>query len=162
MLAIVRRWDFPILALAATSLVGCDLVYPEVAVVNNISDRVLIKNPGRRCVWNSVLAYGEATSPGRCLTGEDQIHFQKLDVEAYCQDQSKDGTLARLCPCANGGVSSLDGGIDPGLVNTVPTWFNYKTISKKHVDAGQFRLFEIMANDMEQDFSVPGPYGHGH
>jgi hypothetical protein len=45
-------------------------------------------------------------------------------------------------------------------VNTVPTWFNYQTISLKHVEDGQFRLFEITAADMEQDFSVPGPYGH--
>ncbi len=163
MSAILRApgWAFLVIALVATSLVGCDLVYPEVAVANKISDRILLKNPRfSGCVWNTVLANGEATSPGRCLPGADNVHFQKLDVGAYCQEQATDVTLAGLCPCDDGGVSSQDGDVDPGLVNTVPTWFNYQTISVKHVDDGQFRLFEITADDMEQDFSVPGPYGH--
>jgi hypothetical protein len=54
-----------------------------------------------------------------------------------------------------------DGGVDSGLVNTVPIWFNYQTISTKHVDYGEFRIFTITLDDIEQDFSVPGPYGHG-
>jgi hypothetical protein len=55
-----------------------------------------------------------------------------------------------------------DGGVDSGLVNTVPTWFNYQTISTEQVGYGEFRIFAITLDNIEQDFSIPGPYGHGH
>jgi hypothetical protein len=152
-----------ILMLVSATLVGCDLVYPEVAVVNKTSDPILIKNLSfNGCVWDTVLANDVATSPGRCLPGEDHIHFQKLDAEEYCQEQAQDGTLAGVCPCDGGVAASRDGGISEGLVNTVPTWFNYQTVTVKKVDYGNFYLFEITLDDMEQDFSVAGPYGHGH
>jgi hypothetical protein len=142
-------------------LAGCDLANPEVAIVNRTADPVLLKNPSfNGCIWNTVLATGDATSSGRCLPGNDHVHFQKLDVEAYCQEQAIDGTLAGVCPCDGGVASSQDGGIIEGLVNAIPTWFNYQTVTIKHVGYGQFYLFEITPDDMEQDFSVPGPYGH--
>ena len=149
--------------LLATALSGCDLEYPEVVVVNQTKDQILVKNPSfNGCVWSTVLAYGAATSPGRCLPGDDHVHFQKFDAAEYCQAQAADGTLAGICRCDGGVIEAApDSGIDPGLVNTVPTWFNYQTISTKHVDYGEFRIFEITLDDMEQDFSVPGPYGHG-
>ena len=50
--------------------------------------------------------------------------------------------------------------VDTGLINEEPNWFNYQTISVKKVDYGGFQVFEITLGDMEQDFSVPGPYGH--
>ncbi len=100
---------------------GCDLEYPEVAVVNNTAEYILIKNPSfNGCVWNTVLAYGAATSPGRCLPGDDHVHFQKFDAQEYCQDQAKDGTLPGVCPCDGGVAISPDGGVDQGLVNAVP------------------------------------------
>ena len=157
----VRGCSFAATVIGLATLVGCDLAYPEVAVVNRTADPVLLKNPAfNGCVWNVVLANGEATSPGRCLPGEDHVHFQKLDAAEYCQEQATDGTLPGVCPCDGGVRSSRDGGIQEGLVNAVPTWFNYQTVSVKTVGYGHFYLFEIALDDMEQDFSVPGPYGH--
>jgi hypothetical protein len=145
-----------------TATVGaCDLRYPEVAIVNQTADPVLIKNPAfNGCVWDTVMANGVATSPLRCLIGDDHVHFQKLDAERYCREQAADGTLSGVCPCDGGAYPSRDGGISEGLVNTVPTWFNYQTITVKHVGYGDFHVFAITLDDMEQDFSVPGPYGH--
>jgi hypothetical protein len=158
----MRYWHLGASVLVAAALTGCDLSYPEIVVVNQTSDRVLIKNPSfNGCLWSTVLAYGSATSPGRCLPGEDRVHFQKLDAQAYCQEQAADGTLAGICAC-DGGVAPGDGDIDPGLVNALPTWFNYQTVALEHVEYGQFRIFEIRLDRIEQDFSVPGPYGHGH
>ena len=47
-----------------------------------------------------------------------------------------------------------------GLINDLPFWFNYQTHSVKHVGYGEFHRFVITLDDFEQDFSIPGPYGH--
>ena len=139
---------------------GCDEAYPEVIVVNATDEHILIKNVSfNGCVWNQVLAFGDATSPGRCLPGRDRIHFQKYDAESYCRQQAEDGTLEGVCTC-DASPEQGGGGIDEGLVNKEPTWFNYQTVSFKKVEYGEFSVFEITLDDMEQDFSVPGPYGH--
>ena len=151
-MARLERWALLALLLRVA---GCDFAYPEVVVVNRTNEHILLKNLSfNGCVWDQVLGFGEVTSTGWCLPGEDRIHFQKLDVEAYCQEQAEDGALDRI------GVYDPDGGIDPELVNEEPNWFNYQTVSVKRVDYGDFHLFEITTDDMEQDFSVPGPYGH--
>lgn len=101
--------------------------------MNRLTETNLIKDPSfNGCRWNVVLAYGEATSPDRCLPGADRVHFQKLDL------------------AVNG----------PAGEGASPTWFNYQTVSVKRVDYGDFHAFEITADDLEQDFSTPGPYGH--
>jgi hypothetical protein len=46
------------------------------------------------------------------------------------------------------------------LSAATPTWFNYRTGSTWRVDYGDFRVLDVSLDDMEQDFSVPGPYGH--
>ena len=150
--------------LFATALSGCDLEYPEVVVVNQTRDQMLVKNPSfNGCIWSTVLAHGAATSPGRCLPGDDHVHFQKFDAGEYCQRQAADGTIPGICPCDGGVIKAApDGGVDSGLVNTVPTWFNYQTISTEQVGYGEFRIFAITLDNIEQDFSIPGPYGHGH
>ncbi len=140
-------------------LAGCDLAYPEVVIVNRTAEHVLLRDPSfNGCVWNTVLAYGKATSPGRCLPGADRIHFRKFDARAYCRDQAEDGTIPGICLCDGDGPT--EGGTDPGLVNVAPGWFNYQTLSVKRIDYGEFHVFEVTLDDMEQDFSVPGPYGH--
>jgi hypothetical protein len=146
------------LAVALLALVGCDLAYPEVVVVNRTAAPIQLRNLAfSGCVWDRVLGYGEATSPGRCLPGDDRVHFEKLDTAAYCREQAEDGTIDGLCPC-DGGVP--DGGDDAGTTNPVPTWFNYQTVTVHRVGYGEFHVFEVTVDDMEQDFSVPGPYGH--
>jgi hypothetical protein len=140
---------------------GCELAYPEVAIVNQTADPVLIRNPAfNGCVWNTVLAHGISTSPARCLPGDGHVHFQRLDAVKYCQEQAADGTLSGVCPCDGGAVPSRDGGVSEGLVNPVPTWFNYRTIAVEHVGYGEFHLVAITLENVEQDFSAPGPYGH--
>ncbi len=140
---------------------GCDFAYPEVVVVNRTNEHILLKNVSfNGCVWDEVLGFEDATSPERCLPGEDKIHFQKFDVESYCLEQAQDGTLEGVCPCEPVQDSDSDEDINAGLMDEEPNWFNYQTISIKQIDYDDFYLFEITLEDMEQDFSVPGPYGH--
>jgi hypothetical protein len=123
---------FLILIAAVLPIISCDLVYPEVVVVNKTDEGTLLRNLSfSGCKWDTVLGFGEATSPDRCLPGEDQVHFEKFNAAAYDK---------------LGGES--------------PTWFGYQTISKKRVRCGEFHVFEITIGDLEQDFSTPGPYGH--
>jgi hypothetical protein len=139
---------------------GCESAHPEVIVVNKTNEHILLKDISfNGCSWAGVLAYDEATSPARCLPGKDRVHFQKLDTEAYCQEQTEDGTIEGVCPCDPDSIPD-DTGIDSDLKNEEPNWFNYQTVSVKRVDYGDFQVFEITLDDMEQDFSVPGPYGH--
>lgn len=144
---------FPCVALA-----GCDLAYPEVVVTNRTAETVQLRNVSfNGCSWEGVLAFGESTSPGRCLPGEDRVHFQKFDAADYCREQAEDGTIDGLCPCEAG---TADAEIMAGLTNAEPMWFNYQTVSLESVDYGDFRRLEITLTGLEQDFSVPGPYGH--
>ncbi|HET6438581.1 MAG TPA: hypothetical protein VFG59_11000 [Anaeromyxobacter sp.] len=119
------------LAACAALWTSCDVAYPEVVVSNYWGAHVLIRSPSfNGCVWNVTLAFGESTAPGQCLPGSDHVHFQKLDLDEEASDQG------------------------------VPVWFNYETISVKSVGYGTFHEFDVESNDVEQDFSVPGPYGH--
>jgi hypothetical protein len=137
---------------------GCDLAYPEVVVTNQTSETVQLRDVGYNgCSWEGVLAFGESTSPGHCLPGEDRVHFQKFDAAAYCREQAEDGAIDGLCPC-DGGTAVAE--IMEGLTNAEPMWFNYQTVGSKSADYGEFRRFEITLSGLEQDFSVPGPYPH--
>ncbi|MFH1434169.1 MAG: hypothetical protein ABIJ56_00495 [Pseudomonadota bacterium] len=151
---------FVIVPASCLAHASCDLASPEVVVVNMTDGHVLLRNVSfNGCRWNAVLAYEESTSPGRCLTGDDRVHFEKFDARTYCGEQVDDGTIDELCFCGEEDRPA-DDPMDPGLINEEPTWFNYQTLSVKRVDYGEFHVFEITLDDMEQDFSVPGPYGH--
>lgn len=153
-------WLARVGAFFAFALAGCDSAYPEIVVVNNTSERVLVRNVSfNGCLWPEVLAYGEATSPQRCPPGSDRVHFKKFDAEKYCQQQAEDGTLDGICPC-DGGVAVPAEPVDPGLTEAVPLWFNYQTLSEHSAGYGDFQRIELTLTDMEQDFSIPGPYGH--
>lgn len=151
-----------VLALAvAPLLVSCELAYTEVAVVNLIDEDVLISQVSfNGCKWEESIAFGEATSPGRCLPGTDSVHFKKLDGHSYCSEQVEDGSIDELCYCDPEDAPPDDEPVDPGLINQQPMWFSYKTISVKEVSWGSFQVFYLRADDIEQDFEVPGPYGH--
>ena len=146
----------------AVLLLGCEFAHPEVAVVNRAGEFVMVRNVSfNGCLWSGVLAHGEATSPRRCLPGDGRIHFQRFDAGTYCQKQAGYGTIEGVCLCGDDHDPEDQGCcVDPVLVNEKPNWFNYQTVSVKRVDYGDFHLFEITLDDMEQDFSVPGPYGH--
>lgn len=148
---VLRAW-----VLAAAGLVACEVGYPEVIVVNRTDEQIQLRNLSfNGCLWNNVLSFGEATSPGRCLPGADRVHFQRLDGQGYCREQVEDGAIEGLCTCDGTGVET-----DPALIDQQPTWFNYQTVTAHRVDYGDLVVIEITIEDMEQDFSVPGPYGH--
>jgi len=145
-------------ALLLVAASGCDLAYPEVVVTNDTAQTVQLRNTSfSGCAWEGVIAFGESTAPGRCLPGEDRVHFEKLDAAAYCLEQARDGTLDGVCPCGeyDGSAERLE-----GLKNAEPAWFAYQTIQTRRVAYGDFRRIEIHLSEIEQDFSVPGPYGH--
>jgi hypothetical protein len=149
------RSSLPLLLLI---LAACDLAYPEVVIVNKTSEHIQLRDLSfNGCTWNEVLSYGEATAVGRCLPGTDRVHFEKFDAAAYCEEQAEDGTIPGVCPCDGG---TTDAGSSDEQVNPVPTWFNYQTVSVKRAGYGEFHTYEVTLDDMEQDFSVPGPYGH--
>lgn len=149
-----------LVALLALSLIACAPEYPEVIVVNEIEDDVLIRSISfNGCQWDAVLALGDATSPQFCLPGEDRVHFQKFDAGEYCHRQVEDSNIPDLCYCDESARPAEDP-FDQGIIDREPVWFNYQTISVKHVQEGSFHRFILSADDLEQDFTVPGPYGH--
>lgn len=139
---------------AGTALAGCENAYPEVVVVNDIGEQVLIKEVSfNGCYWGDVLAHGEVTSPQRCLPGADRVRFKKLDLEKYC------------AKVPDAGGSACDGGpaeacTPSSSTSTEPLWFSYQTVADHEADLGEFRRIEVHVGDLEQDFSVSGPYGH--
>ncbi|MBU1238652.1 hypothetical protein KKF84_10745, partial [Myxococcota bacterium] len=47
------------------ALMACEEVYPEVVVINNTREDVILRNISfNGCRWDVVLAYGESTPPG--------------------------------------------------------------------------------------------------
>lgn len=110
-------------------LMGCADAYSEIVVVNDIEERVLIRDVSfNGCLWSVVLAYGESTTPQRCAPGADRIRFEKLDTAKQTDE--------------------------------TPLWFHYQTRSEHETGYSDFEKLEIRPNDVEQDFSVPGPHGH--
>lgn len=139
----------PLVAVLAASLAlaGCEQSYPELVIINNTAESILVRNPSfNGCRWNQVLALGQATTPGRCLPGTDRVHFEKYDVR-----EQLDELEARA-----GDAGSVDA--DPGELR--PMWFPYQTRTVRRVGCGELYRFELRLDDMEQDFAVPGPYGH--
>ncbi len=158
-LAFVHRMLFLLLLASFAFAAGCEEMYPEVVVTNTIDEHILIRNVSMNgCKWEDMLAYEDSTSPGRCLPGSDRIHFQKFDPKTYCEEQVDDATIDGLCFC-NEEDRPEDDPMDSGLINEEPMWFNYQTKQTFDIEGG-FHLFELTLDDMEQDFSVPGPYGH--
>lgn len=135
----------------------CTAIEPEVVVVNKTAEHILVKNVSfNGALWECVLAYDEATSPQRCLPGEDRVHFQKFDPYSYCHTQAEYGLVDSLCLCDSATVSILDSSV----ISATPLWYNYQTVSVHEVQRGEFYVYEITLDDVEQDFSAPGPYGH--
>ncbi len=140
-------------------LVSCGEVYPEVVVVNETHERVLLRDVSfNGCLWDEVLSCGESSRPQRCPPGAGRVHFKKLDVTRYCAERAELGVPDPLCgggePAAPATVSADE------ELPSVPLWFNYQTISEHAVGYGDFERIVIRADDLEQDFSTPGPYGH--
>ena len=154
-----KNWRLRILLLLCCMGSGCESVYPEVVVVNRTDEHILIKDISfNGCIWSDVIAYEEATSPGRCLPGADRVHFKKLDTYQFCREQVEDGVQPTLCICDTDWQPDTD--IDEGEINEIPNWYNYRTLAINKVEYGEFYRFEITLDEIEQDFDVPGPFGH--
>ena len=88
---------------------GCAGAYPEVVVVNQLDEAILVRQVSfSGCLWPGVLSYGEATPPERCLPGTDRIHLQRFDAERYCADHVADGDLPELCFCDDSDAPPAD------------------------------------------------------
>ena len=136
---------------------SCFYREPEVVIVNKIGEQVLIRNPSfNGTVWNTVLKYGEATSPRECLPGRDRAHFQKFDPYTYSRTQVEYDLLDSLCFCDSIEIVLKDSSV----ISATPLWFNYQTVSEKRASRGDFLVVEITSGNIEQDFSAAGPYGH--
>jgi hypothetical protein len=145
---------------AALLLVGCDAFDPEVVVVNDIDEAILVRQVSfNGCLWPSLVAHGEATPPGRCLPGADRVHFQRFDAEQYCRNQVADGDLPELCFCDEQ-AQPPDDPLELDIIDRTPQWFNYRTDYEVEVERGDVVRIVLEADALEQDFSVAGPYGH--
>lgn len=146
---------------AFATLVGCSETYPEVVVVNKIDEKILIKDISfNGCLWEGVLRFEETTNPARCLPGKDRIHFKTFDPSDYCKGQLDKGhELDGLCLCDDTAAEEANA-IDYDIGGYKPVWYNYQSITVKKVGYGGFHLWEITADDIEQDFSAPSPFGH--
>ncbi len=135
---------------------GCDLDNPEVVVVNMTEENILLKNISfRGALWEGVLEYGESSSVARCLPGMDRVHFQKLVVTKGCEESAAEDADVQT------GDLSFEEVVDESTaLSMAPNWFNYQTVTVVEVHSGDYRVLEIRLDDMEQDFSTPGPYGH--
>lgn len=143
------------------ALFACDFRYPEVTVVNDLGERVLVRAISfNGCKWDPVLVFGASTSPDRCLAGDDKVHFQKLDIDTYCADETDDDGGSRPCGAAYAPPTDVAGADAGASRSGTPLWFNYQTVATEHADYDQFYVFRITLGAVEQDFSVPGPYGH--
>lgn len=136
--------------------VSCDYLQPRVVVVNKTAEHILIKDPCfNGTIWNMVLAYGESTPPRQCLSGPGKVHFKKFDASQYCRKQQKEGAIDSLSDCSDAKVIR-----DSVLTFTIPFFFNYQTVSTIDAESNDLVIIELNLDDMEQDFSVPGPYAH--
>ncbi len=148
-----------ILFLAAYLLLGylsCQFQDPEVIIINKTSPEIMLRNTSYNgIIWNTVLNFKDATSPRRCLTGKGHVHFQKMDVHDYCRHQTEYGLLDSVCWCDT--TASIK---DSDVIGAEPIWFNYRTISRQEAGFNDLIIFEITLDDIEQDFSISGPYGH--
>lgn len=118
------------LSLALLAAVHCGTGDPEVVVVNELDSSVLV----REISFNG------------CKWDTVLAHGQTTDPQS-CLAGDDHVHFQKLVAVES----------DP---DREPLWFNYQTISVKRVEDGAFSRFVLTPDDLEQDFSVPGPYGH--
>lgn len=136
--------------LAAAGGSGCEHAYPEVVIVNTTAAHIVLRDVSfNGCLWKGVLSYGEATAPQRCPPGADRVRFKRFDVAEYCSEHAADPI------CAGQGAAGV-----PEEDGSAPMWFSYQTVTAHEVSYSDFERIEIRLTDMEQDFTVAGPYGH--
>ena len=156
-----------VIAVVAMCAGGCDVAYPEVVVINRLTETIQIRDISfNGCHWDELLVYDQASTIRRCPPGDDHLHFQKFDGQTY-RELLDEYDAWEICCGEN-----ADGDVDVGdfdcaslceediPVSKVPLWFNYQTVSVEKVDCGGFYTFIITSDNIEQDFSVTGPYGH--
>ena len=128
--AIKNKIIYFVVCLLGLTLMACELAYPEVVVKNNTDEHIMLRN----------------------------LSFSGCKWETLLS--FGDATSLDYCLPGEDKIHFEKFDAESYLINEEPTWFNYQTVSVKTVSYAEFHLFEIVLDDMEQDFSVPGPYAH--
>jgi len=129
---------------------------PEVVIINRIAPEVLVRNPCiNGTIWETVLKYDEASTVSTCMSGKGKVHFQSIDFYYFCREHAKFSRIDSICMCDSSWLSE-----DTAMFDIRPLWFNYQSISVNEISNGDFQVIELTLDDMEPDYSVPGPYGH--
>lgn len=132
---------------------GCELLQPEVVVVNALAEPAQICCLSiRGCFWPEILAAGDSTAPQRCLPGSDRVHFKRFDAQSYLNKVLEDYAEEPE------NFEPVDDRV--GFRLPTPLWYAYQTSTVFEIDYGGFYLLKVETDSIEQDFSVPGPYGH--
>jgi hypothetical protein len=145
--------EVALLALVMALLGACELVNPEVAVQNDLGTPVQIRDISfNGCLWPTVLAPGEATSPCGCTPATERVRFKKFDAQSYVNKVLDD--------LAHGSRDYPPTSDRVGVQLPTPLWYSYRTRSTSELGYGGFQVIHLRPEDIEQDFDVPGPYGH--
>ena len=137
-------------------LVSCMFREPEVVIINRIAPEVLVRNPTiNGTIWETVLKYDEASTVSACMAGSGNVHFQSIDFYYFCREHASHSRIDSICMCDTSWLSE-----DTAMFDIRPLWFNYQSISVNEIRNGDFLVIQLTLNDMEPDYSVPGPYGH--
>ncbi|MBN1962382.1 MAG: hypothetical protein JW841_15725 [Deltaproteobacteria bacterium] len=140
---------------------ACESFYPEVVIVNKTAAPILLRNISYNgCLWESVSQYEEVTSVQKCMPGSDHVYFQKFNALTYYKKLVEDDLIDDF----NTETYNCDDVIGECPVDenitSQPVWYNYRTSKRFAAKEAGFYTIEIYLEDFEQDFSVPGPYGH--
>ncbi len=139
--------------LAAAILAGCELLNPEVVVRNDLGAPVQIRELSfNGCVWPVLLAPGESTSPCACPPGVERVRFKRFDAQAYVNE------ILEVIARGGHGYPRSDDRV--GVRLPTPLWFSYRTRSPFALGYGDFQVLRVLPDEIEEDFDVPGPYGH--
>ncbi len=131
-------------------------MYPEVVVINKLGPAFMMKDiSAGGCIYEGVVGYEKATAPMHCLPGNFRVTFKRINLEKYCQTQTEYGNLDGLCLC-DGGTPNAD----TDIISKEPLWYNYMTRTEYRFERGESYIIEIPPDAVDQDFTVPGPYGH--
>jgi len=134
----------------ALALAACEA---EVVIENGLEAPVEIRELSfNGCLWPVLLAPGERTSPCSCPPGADRVHFKRFDAQAFVS-----GVLEEV---ARGSRAYPPSGDRLGVKLPAPLWFAYRTREPVELEPGALQVLRVTPGQIEQDFEVPGPYGH--
>ncbi len=132
---------------------GCEMVQPEVVVINRLGEPVQIRDVSfKGCHWAAVLEPGQASPPCACQPGRGRVRFKLFDVQWFVNE---------VVDAAERDILELDPVDDHiGWKLPTPIWHAYRTAEQQTVDYGGFYQLDLTAAAIEQDFEAPVSVGH--